>query len=102
MQENQTTTRTWRIGFDLAAFVVLAAIAGMVAAMTLAGIAILLTGAGSGQPLWRPDPLARDRRLRENQATPYRRGLGDLRPRPAAALRRAGRPQPVELSGDAA
>lgn len=55
MQENQTTTRTWRIGFDLAAFVVLAAIAGMVAAMTLAGIAILLTGAGSGQPAAGPE-----------------------------------------------
>lgn len=47
MQEEQRTASTWRIGFDLAAFVILAAIAGMVAAMTLAGIAILLTGAGS-------------------------------------------------------
>jgi hypothetical protein len=47
MQENQQTASTWRIGIDLAAFVMLAAIAGMVAAMTLAGIAILLTGAGS-------------------------------------------------------
>jgi hypothetical protein len=55
MQENQTTARTWRIGFDLAAFVLLAAIAGMVAAMTLAGIAILLTGAGSGQPAAGPE-----------------------------------------------
>jgi hypothetical protein len=48
MQEHQQTANTWRIGVDLAAFVVLAAIAGMVAAMTLAGIAILLTGAGAG------------------------------------------------------
>ncbi len=47
MQEEQRTASTWRIGFDLAAFVALAAIAGMVAAMTLAGIAILLTGAGA-------------------------------------------------------
>ena len=46
MQDDQRTASTWRIGFDLAAFVVLAVIAGMVAAMTLAGIAILLTGAG--------------------------------------------------------
>jgi hypothetical protein len=47
MQENQQTAATWRIGIDLAAFVALATIAGMVAAMTLAGIAILLTGASS-------------------------------------------------------
>jgi len=47
MQEQQRTASTWRIGFDLAAFVVLAVVAGMVAAMTLAGIAILLTGAGA-------------------------------------------------------
>lgn len=55
MQEEQRTATTWRIGFDLAAFVVLAAVAGMVAAMTLAGIAILLTGAGSGAPAARPE-----------------------------------------------
>ena len=55
MQEEHRTASTWRIGFDLAAFVVLAAIAGMVAAMTLAGIAILLTGAGSGAPAARPE-----------------------------------------------
>ncbi len=55
MQEKEPTASTWRIGFDLAAFVVLAAIAGMVAAMTLAGIAILLTGAGSGAPAARPE-----------------------------------------------
>lgn len=47
MQRNQQTASTWRIGIDLAAFVALAMIAGMVAAMTLAGIAILLTGASS-------------------------------------------------------
>lgn len=47
MQENQQTASTWRIGVDLAAFVLLAAIAGMVAAVTLAGIALLITGAGS-------------------------------------------------------
>jgi len=50
MQDEQRTASTWRIGFDLAAFIVLAAIAGMVAAMTLAGIAILLTGAGAVAP----------------------------------------------------
>jgi hypothetical protein len=50
MQEDQQTANTWRVGVDLAAFVVLAVIAGMVAAMTLAGIAILLTGAGSRGP----------------------------------------------------
>jgi hypothetical protein len=55
MQEEQRNASTWRIGFDLAAFVVLAAIAGMVAAMTLAGIALLLTGAGAGAPAARPD-----------------------------------------------
>ncbi len=55
MQEKEPTASTWRISFDLAAFVVLAAIAGMVAAMTLAGIAILLTGAGSGAPAARPE-----------------------------------------------
>ncbi len=55
MQEKEPTASTWRIGFDLAAFVVLAAIAGMVAAMTLAGIAILLPGAGSGAPAARPE-----------------------------------------------
>jgi hypothetical protein len=47
MQDNQQTASTWRIGIDLAAFVLLAAIAGMVAAMTLAGIALLITGAAS-------------------------------------------------------
>ena len=55
MQDDQRTASTWRIGFDLAAFFVLAAIAGMVAAMTLAGIAILLTGAGSTAPVTTPD-----------------------------------------------
>ena len=55
MQEEQRTASTWRIGFDFAAFVVLAVIAGMVAAMTLAGIAILLTGAGSSAPAARPE-----------------------------------------------
>jgi hypothetical protein len=55
MQNEQRAASTWRIGFDLAAFVVLAAIAGMVAAMTLAGIALLLTGAGSGAPAARPE-----------------------------------------------
>ena len=55
MQEEQRNASTWRIGFDLAAFVVLAAIAGMVAAMTLAGIAILLTGAGASAPAARPE-----------------------------------------------
>jgi hypothetical protein len=55
MQEEQRTASTWRIGFDLAAFVVLAAIAGMVAAMTLAGIAILLTGASSSTPAAQPE-----------------------------------------------
>jgi len=55
MQEEQRTASTWRIGFDLAAFVVLAVIAGMVAAMTLAGIAILLTGAGTGAPAAQPE-----------------------------------------------
>lgn len=56
MQNEQRAASTWRIGFDLAAFVVLAAIAGMVAAMTLAGIALLLTGAaGSGAPAAWPE-----------------------------------------------
>lgn len=55
MQEEQRNASTWRIGFDLAAFVVLAAIAGMVAAMTLAGIAILLTGTGASAPAARPE-----------------------------------------------
>ncbi|MEO8716993.1 MAG: hypothetical protein ABI423_02095 [Burkholderiales bacterium] len=59
MQDQQGTARTWRIGFDLAAFVVLAAIAGMVAAMTLAGIAILLTGAGGTTPAAAPDTPVR-------------------------------------------
>ncbi|MDH3320029.1 MAG: hypothetical protein OEO84_10115 [Betaproteobacteria bacterium] len=55
MQDEQRTASTWRIGFDLAAFVVLGAIAGMVAAMTLAGIAILLTGAGATTPAAAPE-----------------------------------------------
>jgi len=55
MQEPQRTASTWRIGFDVAAFVVLAAVAGMVAAMTLAGIAILLTGVGATQPAAVPE-----------------------------------------------
>lgn len=55
MQEQQRTASTWRIGLDLAAFVILAVIAGMVAAMTLAGIAILLTGATPGAPAARPE-----------------------------------------------
>jgi hypothetical protein len=55
MQDPQRTASTWRIGFDLAAFIVLAVIAGMVAAMTLAGIALLLTGAGSMAPGATPD-----------------------------------------------
>jgi len=55
MQDEQRTVSTWRIGFDLAACVVLAAIAGMVAAMALAGIAILLTGAGSSSPAAKPE-----------------------------------------------
>lgn len=55
MQDEQRTVSTWRIGFDLAAFVVLAVIAGMVAAMTLAGIAILLTGTGASAPAAQPE-----------------------------------------------
>lgn len=55
MQEQERTASTWRIGFDLAAFIVLAAVAGMVAAMTLAGIAILLTGAGASAPAAGPE-----------------------------------------------
>jgi hypothetical protein len=55
MQEQQRTASTWRIGLDLAAFVILAVIAGMVAAMTLAGIAILLTGATPNAPAAQPE-----------------------------------------------
>jgi hypothetical protein len=55
MQDEQRTASTWRIGFDLAAFIVLAVLAGMVAAMTLAGIAILLTGASSSTPAAQPE-----------------------------------------------
>jgi hypothetical protein len=55
MQEEQRTASTWRIGFDLAAFVLLAAIAGMAAAMTLAGIAVLLSGASSLAPAATPE-----------------------------------------------
>ena len=50
MQEQSQGTSTWRIGFDLAAFVMLATIAGMAAAVTLASIALLLTGVMSSTP----------------------------------------------------
>jgi hypothetical protein len=55
MQEQQRTASTWRIGLDLAAFVILAVIAGLVAAMTLAGIAILLTNATPSAPAAPPE-----------------------------------------------
>jgi hypothetical protein len=50
MQEQSQATGTWRIGFDLAAFVLLATIAGMAAAVTLASITLLLSGAVSSAP----------------------------------------------------
>jgi hypothetical protein len=50
MQEQSQAPGTWRIGFDLAAFVLLATIAGMAAAVTLASIALFLSGAMSGTP----------------------------------------------------
>lgn len=56
MQEQTQATGTWRIGFDLAAFVLLATVAGMAAAVTLASIALLLSGALSGAPA--PTPVA--------------------------------------------
>jgi hypothetical protein len=48
MPEQSQATGTWRISVDLTAFVLLAAIAGMVAAVTLASIALVLSGALSG------------------------------------------------------
>ena len=48
MQEQSQLTGTWRISVDLTAFVLLAAIAGMVAAVMLASIALVLSGALSG------------------------------------------------------
>jgi hypothetical protein len=54
MQEQSQTTGTWRIGFDLAAFVLLATIAGMAAAVTLASIALVLSGAVSSAPAANP------------------------------------------------
>jgi hypothetical protein len=50
MHEQTQSTGTWRISVDLTAFVLLAAIAGMVAAVTLASIALVLSGAFSGAP----------------------------------------------------
>jgi hypothetical protein len=50
MQEPSQAPGTWRIGFDLAAFVLLATIAGMAAAVTLASIALVLSGAVSSTP----------------------------------------------------
>jgi hypothetical protein len=63
MQQQVPSTGTWRIGFDLAAFVMLATIAGMAAAVTLASIALLLTSVvsstpGSGAPLSIPNSPA--------------------------------------------
>src|SRR5512147_824757 len=50
MHEQTQSTGTWRISVDLTAFVLLAAIAGMVAAVTLASIALVLSGAFSSAP----------------------------------------------------
>ena len=50
MQEQSQAPGTWRIGFDLVAFVLLATIAGMAAAVTLASIALLLSGTVSSAP----------------------------------------------------
>jgi hypothetical protein len=50
MQEQSQVTGTWRIGFDLAAFVLLATVSGMAAAVTLASIALLLGSVVPGTP----------------------------------------------------
>lgn len=54
MQQQAPSTGTWRIGFDLAAFVMLATIAGMAAAVTLASIALLLTSVVPNAPAAAP------------------------------------------------
>jgi hypothetical protein len=50
MQDQSQATGTWRIGFDLAAFVLLATVSGMAAAVTLASIALLLSSVVPGTP----------------------------------------------------
>ena len=58
MNDELGTARTWRIGIDLAALVALGAIAGMIAAVTLAGIALLLAGPAAS-PAGVPDAPVR-------------------------------------------
>jgi hypothetical protein len=70
MQEPSQAPGTWRIGFDLAAFVLLATIAGMAAAVTLASIALVLSGAVSSTPA----TTCRVRHLQPH--TPKWRGAG--------------------------
>jgi hypothetical protein len=59
MHDEQGTARTWRIGIDLAALVALAAIAGMIAAIALAGVALLLAGPATPPPASVPDAPVR-------------------------------------------
>lgn len=54
MQEQSQATGTWRIGFDLAAFVLLATVAGMAAAVTLASIALFLGSVVPSAPVAAP------------------------------------------------
>lgn len=59
MQDEIGTALTWRIGIDLAALVALGAIAGMIAAVTLAGVALLLAGPATPPPASVPDAPVR-------------------------------------------
>ncbi|MGD9953341.1 MAG: hypothetical protein AB7S87_12240 [Burkholderiales bacterium] len=59
MQDEIGTALTWRIGIDLAALVALGAIAGMIAAITLAGIALLLAGPATPAAAGVPDTPVR-------------------------------------------
>jgi len=54
MQQQSQATGTWRISFDLAAFVLLATVAGMAAAVTLASIALFLGSVVSSTPAAAP------------------------------------------------
>jgi hypothetical protein len=50
MQSSSSSANSWRVGIDLAVLLSLAAVAGVAAALTLAGIAIVLTGVGGRAP----------------------------------------------------
>jgi len=59
MNDELGSTHTWRIGIDLAALVALGAVAGMIAAVTLAGIALLLAGPTTPPPARVPEAPVR-------------------------------------------